>query len=479
MLALAVGGEQFDGFSGLSLVLLIAAFLSGGGWAGLAVVRWFATRSTLPRAGPETDEPGPEPPAVANFLINHCHVTRVAVSATFVDLAAQRFLAIDMLSLDHGVVRLRQPVETSVLRPYEHQVLDLIRRRATGGSCPLEVLEVEASADDGWFKAFQKGVVKDARRMGLARNRWAALDYVVLGGWLAVVFLLFALSFASANLFVQDTGSSDDWGRWDWLWAGGIAWVVLMVGFGAFRSVRETDEGDRVASRWLGFRNYLRHSEALEGLPPAAVTVWGRNLSGALAVGAAHDTAEALPFRTEDPEAAWTRYSGVWRQVRVEYPRRFGFGQEPWKAALEGLGRAVMFGGMAFIILPIMLPLVFDLRDEFGSDLASGDFAKLKLIVFGVVAFQTALGGWWALLALAGAIRGLRGISDLGRPVVLEGEVVKVHGGRIAVDDGRHDSVTAFFLVPGAGSASRGDHVRVVHTANLWRVRSIEQLPSL
>lgn len=475
---LAVGGEQFDGFSGISLALLVVAFLAGGGWAGLAAVRWFATRPTLPRAGPETNEPGPEPPAVANFLINHCHVTRVAVSATFVDLAAQRFLAIDMLSLDHGVVRLREPAETGALRPYERQVLDFIRSRATGGSCPLAVLEVDAASGGGWFKRFQKSVVKDARDLGLARNRWAPLDYGVLGGWLAAVLLLFALSFASAGLFVQDTGSDDDWNREDWLVAAGVAWAVLMAGFGALRSVRETDEGDAAASRWLGFRDYLRRSEALEGLPPAAVTVWGKNLSGALAVGAAHDTAEALPFRTEDPETAWTRSTGVWRQVRVEYPKRFGFGQEPWKAALEGLGRAVGFGALAFIILPIMLPLVLDLRGDLPTDFGTKNDTVLMVIVLGVVAFMTGLGGWWSLMALAGAIRMLKGVADLGRPIVLEGEVVKLHAGRMAVDNGQDDEVTAFLIPPGVGSAGRGSRVRVVHTANLWRVRSIERLHS-
>lgn len=477
MLVLAVGGDQFEGFSGLSLVLLFAAFVAGGGWIGLAAVRWFATRPTLPHAGPETSEPGPEPPAVANFLVNHCHVTRVAVAATFLDLAARRFLAIDMLSLERGVVRLREG-EGGDLRPYESQLLDFVRSRATGGSCPLEVLELEASADDGWFKSFRKSVVKDARRMGLARNRWAPLDYTVLGGWLAAVCFLFASSFAAANLLVENTGSSDDWERWDWFWAAGIAWVVLMVGFAALRSVRETDAGDRVASNWLGFREYLRRSEALEGLPPAAVTVWGRNLSGALAVGAAHDTAEALPFRTEDPETAWTRSTGVWRQVRVEYPKRFGFGQEPWKAALEGLAKALFFGALAFVILPVLLPIVFDLRDELSANIESGQEAALRLIVAGVLVIQTALGAWWSLQALAGAVRFLKGVSDLGKPVVLEGEVVKVWGGRLAVDNGHGDEVTAFTVPPGVGSAARGDRVRVVHTANLWRVRSIERLPS-
>lgn len=477
MLAAAIidGGEKFDGFSGLSLALLTIAVLSLGGWLGLAVVRWFSTRPRLPEAAAPTNVLRDEPPALVNFLINRCHVTRVAVAATFLDLAARKFLSIDMLDLDHGVVRLREQPGSGALRPYEQQVYGLVQSRATGGSAPLEVLEVQDS--DKWFKNFSKAVVSDARRMHFAGNRWSTFDYIGLGGSLALICLTFAGAFALADLFVQDTGSEDDFTRSDWLIMAGIAWFVLMLGFGALRSLRETASSRPVTAHWLGYRDYCRQTEAFERQPPAGVTVWERYLSFAVAVGSAHDTAEDLPFQTEDPETAWTRSTGTWRQLRIEYPTRFGFGQVPWKAALEGFARAAWFGGLAFFILPILLPIVLDLRDDLSEDLGSGDDAKLRWIVIGVVIFQTVLGAYWAINGLAGAIRFVRGVADLGRSVVVEGEVVKVHAGRVAVDDGLDDETTAWFRPVDCPPLSRGQRVRVTRTPNLHYVTQVEVLP--
>ena len=470
------GGEKFDGFSGASLALLSVAVLSLGGWLGLAAVRWLSTRPRLPDADPATNSLRDEPPAVVNFLVNRCKVTPVAVPATFLDLAARRFLQIDMLDLDHGVVRLRlQPGDE--LRPYEQQVYGLVQSRATGGSAPLEVLQVHDS--DKWFKSFSKAVVADARRLHFARNRWSRFDYLGLGGSLALICLMFASSFALADLFVEETPTSDeDFTRSDWFIAAGVAWAVLMFGMASLRALRETTAGRNVAAHWLGYRDYCRQSEAFERQPPAAVTVWERHLAFAVAVGAAHDTAEDLPFETEDPETAWTRSTGVWRQIRVEYPTRFGFGQVPWKAALEGFARAAWFGGLAFILLPVLLPVVLDLRDEFSEDLSSSDQSRLRWVIVGVVAFQSVLGAFLAVRGMAGGIRMVRGLADLGRPEVVEGEVVKIHQGRVAIDDGRDDETVAWFQPAGCPPLSRGDRVRVTRTPNLFHVTKVEVLSS-
>jgi hypothetical protein len=472
--AIISGGPKFEGFHGLSLALLTLAVLSLGGWLGLAVVRWLATRPRLPDAAPPTNELRDEPPAIVNFLVNRCHVTRLAVAATFLDLAARRFLAVDMLDLDRGVVRLRQDADASGLRDFERQVYSIVTSRATGGSAPLEVLEV-ADAEK-WFKRFSKSVVNEARRAHLAANRWSRFDYVGLGGSLAVICLLFALAFATAGLWVEDTGSEDDFTRLDWLWVAGIAWFVLMLGLGALRAVRETAAGRAACAHWLGYRSYCRQSRAFDDLPPAAVTIWGRHLACAVAVGSAHDTAEDLPFATEDPETAWTRSTGIWRQVRVEYPRRFGFGQVPWKATLEGFARMTFFGALAFFILPIMLPIVLDLRSDLASGLPAGNERSLWLFVAGAIVVQSGLGIYWAVNALAGAIRFLRGVGDLGRRVVVEGEVVKVHANRVAVDDGRSDETVAWYRPPGCPALERGQRVRVTRSPHLHHVTRVEVL---
>jgi hypothetical protein len=467
------GGPEFDGFSGLSLALLTIAMVSLGGWLGAAVVRWLATRPRLPDAAPPTNELREEPPAIVNFLVNRCHVTRVAVAATFLDLAARRYYAVDMLDMNNGVVRLRDGADLNVLNDYERQVYSLVSSRATGGSAPLQVLEVSDS--DSWFKRFQKAVIADARHRHLAGNRWTKFDYVGLGGALAAILLTFSLAFASAGLFVvEEATSDDDFTRSDWLWVAGIAWVVLMLGFGAMRSLRETKRGRQFAAHWLGYRNYCRQSRAFEEQPPAAVTIWERYLSHAVAVGSAHDTAEALPFATEDPETAWTRSTGAWRQIRVEYPTRFGYGQAPWKATLEGFVKMAFWGGLAFLVLPILLPVVLELRDEIGESLDSEDQANLRWVILGVVGFQTILGGWWALQGLAGGIRFVRGAMDLGRTEVVEGEVVKLHMNRVAIDNGRDDEVDAWFRPPGGPSLNRGTRVRVTRSPRLHHVTKVE-----
>jgi hypothetical protein len=468
------GGDKFDGFEGLSLALLTIASMAMGGWLGLAIVRWFMSRPRLPEPMPPTNELGSESAAIVNFLVNRCKVTRLAVPATFLDLAAKKLIAVDMLDLDHGVVRLRAGADPGRLPEHERHVYSLIQSRATGGSAPLEVLEVLDSGK--WFKAFRKHVVAEARRLHLTGNRWTRFDYVGLGGSLAVIYLLFAAAFATADLFVEGNPTSDeDFTRSDWLWVAGIGWAVSMAGMGSLRSLRETSKGRSAAAHWLGYRDYCRQTRTFEDLPPAAVTVWERYLSCAVAVGSAHDTAEALPFATEDPEVAWSRSTGSWRQIRVEYPKRLGFGQTPWKAVFEGLGRLVLYGGLAVLILPILVPIVFEVRDDIFADVDSSDEAKLRWVVAGVILFQAVLGAYWIVNALAGAIRLVRGLADLGQPVTQEGEVVKVHAGRVAIDDGDEET-TAWLIPPGSPSVSRGQRIRVTRTPHLHHVTRIEPL---
>ena len=470
------GGENFDGFSGPSLLLLAAGAALGGAWLALGIIRWFATRPRLPRPGPATMDMGLESPAIVNFLVNRCHVTSAAMSATLVDLAAQRKLGIDMLDLKHGVVRLRQGAEdTTGLRPYEKQVLEFVRSRATGGSAPLEALELDdAGTATAWKKRFSKSVTNEARKLGLARDRWSRFDYTWLIFGLLAAIELVMLAFGTAHLFEQTGGTDDDFDRWDWLWVGAIAWFVICLGLSRLRSLRETTKGREVAARWLGVQKYLRENPALEDVPPAAVTVWERVLSAGVALGAAHATTEALPFEADDPETAWTRRTGVWRLIRIEYPKRFGFGEAPWKATLIGLARAVFFGALAFVLLPTLVPILFDLRDEF--DEASGTPENYRYVVFGVLGTMSLLGAYWALMAFTATIRFVRGALDLGKTKVVEGEVVQTHLGRVAVDEGREDEVVAWTPPAAAPGLRRGMVVRAVMSPRLHHVRSVEVL---
>ena len=89
----------------------IAVLVVGGVFAlVLAIefgIRLAASFPDLPAPGPETSDLGTEPPAIANLLVNRCHVTSAAAAATLIDLAARRHLELPEVGPDHFVVRLR------------------------------------------------------------------------------------------------------------------------------------------------------------------------------------------------------------------------------------------------------------------------------------------------------------------------------------------------------------------------------------
>jgi len=76
---------------------LVAAAGVVGSLLWLALVAFvYALRSpSRPDPGPRTLELGPEPPALANFLVNDFVVTGEALPATVLDLAARGFAEIE------------------------------------------------------------------------------------------------------------------------------------------------------------------------------------------------------------------------------------------------------------------------------------------------------------------------------------------------------------------------------------------------
>ena len=473
--ALISGGEQFHGFEGMSLAMLI---LAGGAailWAMIFAWRWFATFPYQPAPGPTTSDLGGEPPAIVNLLVHRCALTRAAIPATVLDLAARGALAVEQYGRQ-VVVRVREHrIQGMALDAYEGHLLDHIRRHATGGSAPIEALGFDSPDEANRFwDRFRKAVVAEARRRRLVRNRWAPRDWTVLGGFLAAALGLAALALGLAHFAEENTGSSDDWGRWDWFWVAGISWAVIMAGLGALRDLRDTPAGRAAAARWLGVRTYLRQAEAFEDAPPAAVTVWDRYLAYGAALGVAHEAVRAMPFEDEDPRSAWTRYGGHWREIDIRYPARFSFGKPPFRVFLEGVVRAGAWGFIGFFVLPNAVRFLLD-----AAGLLDGDqFEDSNVLVFIVImaAFVAVIGVVCTLHFLGGVIRLWRGAADLGRPSVLEGEVVKLYNGRVAVDDGKLEEATAWTPPPGAPGLRRGARVRVTHTPRLWYVSRVEVL---
>ncbi len=456
-------GLLFDRFDGFALVLLILSGMTALAWLAYFGMRWMASYPKMPPTGPETTALGDEPPAIVNFLAHRWKLTRASLAATFLDLAARRFISIDLLGRGEYVVRLRQTPATPLL-PYEQQLLDLVRARATGGSAPLQVFSPgEATEADRFWQRFRKQVISDARDRGLARNRWAADDFTILGALLAVPVGLFALAMGEAGI---GSGGTDPIGRGDWLLIGLVAWGALLAGVTRFQDLRDTPSGREVCARWLGVRQAFAKSTAFGDAPPSHVTLWERNLAYAAALGLAHDAVHALPFEAEDPETAWSRATGSWRELRVEYPTRFGFGMQPIRAVWEGLWRTVVFGFLSFVALPFIAKTAVEVSRtalEFETDF------RLELLFLAIGIGFTLAGLFVFVRFVAGLIWLIRGVADLGKWVEEEGLVVKRANGRVAIDDGIREELIAWTPAT-RGPPALGSKIRIRRSPHLWYV---------
>jgi len=467
-------------FNSTAVALLVAGAGAGIGFAVLFAVRFAASFPALPPPGPETQELGEEPPAVASLLVNRCSVTGAAEAATLVDLAARRHLELLEVGPDHYVVRLR-PDRPDDLTSYERQILELVRARATGGSAPLEAILLDDDEEHDWHGDFRKAVVRDAKARGLLRGRWSRSDWVLFALLAGAALLLVAAGLFVAH--VEQTGRTATSGsrsgrftRDGWWWVALITWGIVLAVIASLRSIRYSAAGQSVTSRWLGVRRYLRHDASFGNAPPAAVAIWGRLLSYGAALGVARATSAAIPFATEGPGTAWSRYGGDWHQVHVEYPKRFGYGQRPRRVLLGGLARVIFWGALAFAVLPVVVDALW----RVGSDAVDKSSATDATVTILVGVFFVVFGaiGVYLLVQLAdGLVRLWFGARDLGHPGSVEGEVVKVlqNGDWFAVDPGHVDHVRAWH--PNEGSMPvRQSMVRVSVSPHLGYVTAIDVL---
>jgi hypothetical protein len=440
-------------------------------------IRWFVSLPDLPPPGPETSDLGPESPALANLLVNRCGVTTAAAAATLLDLAARRHVTLFEAGPGNTIVQLRSTGE-GPLTDYEEQVLALVREKATGGSAPLDAIELAPSVAGAWRKTFTKRVVEDATRQGLVRRRWNRNDAVVLG-----VLASLALGFIALGLFVAgvESGADDDGiSRDDWFWIAGVVWLALMAGLRALRSIRYSPAGEAAAARWLGVKRFLGRQDGFGDAPAASVAIWDRLLAYGAAIGVARGALDGIALEIEDPDIAWSRRDGHWRQVRVEYPTRFGYGERPLHVLGGGLVRLAFWGAIGFVVLPVVIDLLWDVLSEaLDGDGLGGALAGVVVtfaIAFGLV------GAYLVVRIAEGAIRTFRGLADLRATETVTGEVVKHHDNEnrawFAIDPGGVDEVRAVFWAAGSGGTRppRGANVRVVQTPHLHHVVAVEMV---
>src|SRR6184192_3471713 len=173
--------------------VLVAALAFVAGWVVVAAVAYLAHRPTEPDAAPDTQELGPEPPAIANLLTGTFEVSAEAMPATLVDLAARRLVELETLPDGSTVCRLRTSTggRDADLASYESQVLGLLRDKAVNGVVPAGALTTgTGERASAFWKSFRKAVIADAQQRGLCRAVWGKRISSLLGIAALLPFLL-------------------------------------------------------------------------------------------------------------------------------------------------------------------------------------------------------------------------------------------------------------------------------------------------
>jgi Predicted membrane protein (DUF2207) len=404
-------------------------------WLLAVGVVYLRRRPTTPEQGPATLDLGPEPPAVANLLVHGFRVTRDAVPATLLDLAARRLVEIEEREPGSYVCRLEERSD-GALTSYERRVMDLLRSRASGDIVPAGALTTGPKEESKrWWKGFQKEVVADAQQRGLCVD---ILDKRTLT-WLAVA------AAGPALVLGAMAGGRAGFGYW-------VVAVFLLGWVMGLHTQRDTPEGLAAASRWLGVRAKLAEDEAFQSQAPIAVTLWERHLSYGAAFGLATAAVRAIPMGAESDHHAWSSYGGQWRAVRVRYPHfvPLGWGLHPLVVVLRA--------GIALAVAVVFLLLA---PNEL-TTLAVAVVAGAGLVVV------------WALV-------------DLGSTREATGQILRLrtYGDDddkryyVAVDDGRSATIRAWRVRPELYSLLRQyEVVTGTLTRNLRYVRAISETES-
>ena len=437
VVVLLVLGSRFLPLSGIERQIVelqtpafIGAAVTTALWlGGLGLVR-LARNPREPTPGPSTSELGPEPPAIVDLLSNDFQVEREAVPATLLDLAARRFVDLEGIGAELRV-RIRGDAPVSSLLSYERRVLDLVRSRARGGVVPAGALTSgPRERARSWWKSFRYEVIGDAQARGLSRDLWDG----------RVLALATAAAFIPAGFVLV---AVRNWGAPVAYLLGAITLITLVR---EGRRQRETEEGLRVAARWLGVGRHLRDDPAFQELPPAAVAVWERYLAYAAAMGAARSAVREIPMGADEDRRAWSDYGGRWRLVRIRYPWLWppAWGWRPWAALL-----ASVVGALVAVV-----PLRLAAGIGWAAEASPTDPPGLGAFVRGLFLFFLGVGTVVALWSLPTLVRAA---MDLGSRHEVTGMVLRIRtfgGGRnsrprhyVALDDGRSSVLRSFRVV--------------------------------
>jgi hypothetical protein len=444
--------------------------------AGSAVV-WLSVVSALvlvtlqryPSASSLSMELGPEPPALAGFLLHSVKVPPAAVAATVVDLAARGYLRLDDVAPGQTIVRVVRGPDPD-LQLYERRVLDHVAFLAVGGVVPAGALTTgPTERSRTWWSGFITEVGDDALRRGLVRQRVSGPVRAVLtvGALVPAVLVGLAVLRWMADQTPAGTGTIAD--PYALLWAvflGGLVFMALRSCLGPLRRQRRTDAGQAAAANWLGVCRQLG-AETFAGAGPGSVVVWDRYLAYAIALKAVPSAVTALPLGQDPTGRVWSSFGGRWRRVRVRSSTAL-LGSSPRSTILLSVPVLV-------VLIPATLLTVGVLSDA--------DLVRQPWIVGGVLLLDAVygLGAWWAVRNV------VRAVGDIvAAPVTVEGQVVylaseetdddepRVATHYTAVDDGTADLIHRFPIEAGLYQRlTRGMTVRVTMTPYLRRVCAV------
>src|SRR5262245_4848654 len=434
--------------SGHEVDLVLLGLAAGALW--IAGAAWlYATRHPLdPPIGARTLDLGPEPPAVANLLVNAFRSTGEAVPATVLDLAARRILEVEQRGPGVFFLRLRRE-PTTPLTAYEKRVLDLLQKHAHDDVVPAEALTPGRGGESkGCRRDFDAEVAADAKARGLARSASEGTAFLVL----AVAALVPAAPALAAS-------------------AWGFAVLVVTLELAILQWIqtrfplRETPEGLEVASRWLGVRAQLAENPVFDTHSPLTVPLWDRLLAYGAALGVASAASSPLPLGAESDTHAWSSFGGRWRLVRISYPRLWppGWGATPGNAVVVGLVSAIV-GGL--VLDRAGAGLLDDASEGWHGIWGAASLAVLgAAVVLGIAVVIVAIPDFWTTIELTSPILRLRAFES--------DDEVRYFA---AVDDGSSASIRAFRLTAEQDATLRqGQLVTVVASRNLGRVRSIAE----
>lgn len=448
--------------------------------AGVAVAAWLALLAacavaTRPRFGdplPATMDIGPEPPAVASYLVHRWHLGSDAIPATVLDLAGRNLVDIEQIAPAKYILRPRPLGADAALTAYERRVWNHLTSKCENGVVPAGALDLGVgSRAKSWTDGFRKEVIADAQARGLSQPRWSTRLTVLILGAAVVPAALFGIA---ADALPRDAG--EDSPAWAVL---GASWFAFAWLFHRLRSQRDTADGRAAAARWLGLRDYLSQNPAFADMSPAAEAIWDRYLAYAAAFGLARNAVRSLPIRAEDPDSAWSAYGGRWRVVRLRWRSgilRPGTGMPPALALLIGTVAVAIGGTLAWKLGPLVNG---EALPELRSRVASNGWSTLTIlgaVLIGVVNLIVAVVLIEGLLLLARALPDLVGRQDV------VGEILRVRSVTnddkttwyVVLDDGRSADIPVWRVSAQiAGAAREGTEMRATIAPRLGHVYAL------